>query len=94
MIRRTGLFFATLLIAASSQAMKLPETKTLTLDNGMKILLVEKHDCVACRLEERTKHGFRAFQLLGCSPRELRSRSVDDVPRPLSIVTPRRSVGS
>jgi predicted Zn-dependent peptidase len=37
--------------------MKLPETKTLTLDNGMKILLVEKHDVPLIAFHGRIRGG-------------------------------------
>jgi len=43
--------------AVSASGMKLPETKTITLDNGAKILLVEKHDVPLIAFHGRIRGG-------------------------------------
>jgi len=51
------MLIATLVVASSSWAMKLPDTKTITLDNGMEILLVEKHDVPLIAFHGRIRGG-------------------------------------
>ncbi len=57
MNRRLAILMATSLVALSSLGMKLPETRTVTLDNGMQILLVEKHDVPLIAFHGRIRGG-------------------------------------
>lgn len=57
MNRRLAMIMATSLVALSSWGMKLPETRTVSLDNGMKVLLVEKHDVPLIAFHGRIRGG-------------------------------------
>lgn len=57
MSRRLAMILATSLVALPSWGMKIPETRTITLDNGMKVLLVEKHDVPLIAFHGRIQGG-------------------------------------
>jgi len=55
--RRVAMTLAAALLVISAWGMKLPETRTITLDNGMKVLLVEKHDVPLIAFHGRIRGG-------------------------------------
>lgn len=57
MNRRLAMALATAMVALTSWGMKLPETRTVALENGMRVLLVEKHDVPLIAFHGRIRGG-------------------------------------
>jgi zinc protease len=56
-IRKLAMALATTLVVLPSWSMKLPQTRTVALGNGMKVLLVEKHDVPLIAFHGRIRGG-------------------------------------